>query len=565
MTGGLEVWGGIECSVVRVGNTVRDQLQDTGHASRDDDIKLVAGLGLRTVRYPVLWEMVEGSPGKFDWRWTDKRLGDLNAHGISPIAGLVHHGSGPAWTDLLDPEFPEKLAFYAGRVAARYPWINMFTPVNEPFTTARICGLYGLWHPHAKDEQTCFRITVAECRAIALAMKAIRRITPGAKLVQTEDFGRIYSTPWLSDQAEYENERRWIATDLLAGRVGTSHRFYNRLIEAGVDHNQLAELQAEPCPPDILGIDYYLTSDRMLDHRLLHPDEPVGGNSRQSYTDTAAVRSCEPQVKPGLAGRLAEVWDRYKLPIAITELHNGCSRDEQLRWLMEGWNTALVARSGGIDVRAVTSWSLFGALDWNSMMTRKECHYECGAFDARYTPPQPTVVATAISHLTQNGHFDHPALDRPGWWHEHEGPTDNARPLVLAGFDRLTSAIEERCIRRRLRVLPCGRFDDPSLLFERHNAWAILRLKRPPQAIGPRPGDGPLRLQCVFLRGEELSVELPQHADGHRFLDTFLDLIVDNRRGRLRCNGQPRSAVMNALVELLPTLENTEVRESDAA
>jgi dTDP-4-dehydrorhamnose reductase len=30
----VEVWGGIECSVVRVGGVIRDQLAETGHSKR---------------------------------------------------------------------------------------------------------------------------------------------------------------------------------------------------------------------------------------------------------------------------------------------------------------------------------------------------------------------------------------------------------------------------------------------------------------------------------------------------------------------------------------------------
>ncbi len=549
MSGTPDIWGGIECSVVRVGDTVRNQLHDTGHLWRRDDIALIAGLGLKTVRYPVLWEMVEQQRGRMDWRWTDERLGELRKFGIAPIAGLVHHGSGPVWTNLLDPEFPEDLAAYAASVAARYPWLEMYTPVNEPFTTARLCGLYGLWHPHTRDEQVCFRITVAECRATALAMKAIRRINPHAKLVQTEDFGRIYSTPPLAEQAEYENERRWLSIDLLTGRVTESHPFYRRLIAAGVDGAHLEDLQAEPAVPDIIGIDYYLTSDRVLDHRLeLHPDEPVGGNGRTTYVDIAAVRSDLPRHKTGLQGRLAEIWERYGLPIAVTELHNGCTRDEHVRWLMEGWRTAKAACENGIDVRAVTSWSLFGAQDWNSMLTRQDGYYECGAFDARYVPPQPTIVARAISHLAQAGEFDHPVLDRPGWWHRAETRQEDSRPIVLAGFERLASVIEECCSHRRLRVVPAGSVKEPAVLFERHDAWAVIRIEHRPPLVEKRSGAAALVLHCMFAEGGDLSLELPAQPDLKDFAHTFLDLMIDSRNGHLRCLEPPRSAIMNGIV-----------------
>ena len=82
----LEVWGGVECSVVRVGDTIRNQLQDTGHFHRPGDIDLIAEIGLKTIRYPVLWEMVEEQKGHDDWRWVDERVEKLRALGISPVA-----------------------------------------------------------------------------------------------------------------------------------------------------------------------------------------------------------------------------------------------------------------------------------------------------------------------------------------------------------------------------------------------------------------------------------------------------------------------------------------------
>ena len=38
-------------------------------------------------------------------------------------------------------------------VAARYPWVRDWTPVNKPLTTARFSALYGYWYPHTKDER----------------------------------------------------------------------------------------------------------------------------------------------------------------------------------------------------------------------------------------------------------------------------------------------------------------------------------------------------------------------------------------------------------------------------
>jgi len=57
-TTGIEIWGGLECTVARLGDTFRDQLADIGHRHRAGDLDTIAQLGLRRLRYPVLWEKV---------------------------------------------------------------------------------------------------------------------------------------------------------------------------------------------------------------------------------------------------------------------------------------------------------------------------------------------------------------------------------------------------------------------------------------------------------------------------------------------------------------------------
>ena len=46
----LELWGGVECTVVRVGDDYRSQLHDTGHWSRMSDLDAMAELGVKAVR-----------------------------------------------------------------------------------------------------------------------------------------------------------------------------------------------------------------------------------------------------------------------------------------------------------------------------------------------------------------------------------------------------------------------------------------------------------------------------------------------------------------------------------
>jgi len=417
----LEVWAGVECTVNRVGDQYFDQLERNGHASRIDDLDLFAELGVRAIRYPVLWERTApNGEMSADWSWADERLERLRELGIRPIVGLVHHGSGPHHTSLIDPAFPEKLAKFARAVAERYPWVENYTPVNEPLTTARFSGMYGHWYPHGQDGLTFARALLTECRATVLSMRAIREVNPAAQLVQTEDLGKTHSTPLLAYQAEFENERRWLSFDLLCGRLNRSTPIWTHLRDLGVDEAELNWFLENPCPPDVLGINHYLTSERFLDERTEHyPACSHGGNGVHNYADVEAVRVCA-EGTAGPRALMKETWERYGLPFAVTEVHLGCTREEQLRWLKEVWDGAVSLRHEGVDVRAVTAWSLLGAYDWNSLVTRAEGYYEPGVFDLRGPRPRPTAIARMIRDLATGQLPDHPVLDTPGWWHRPE-------------------------------------------------------------------------------------------------------------------------------------------------
>ncbi|MDQ6764904.1 MAG: sugar nucleotide-binding protein [Verrucomicrobiota bacterium] len=411
------MWGGVECTINRVGDTFHSQLQRSGHRLRLGDLDRIAELGIRTLRFPVLWEeLAPVSLGSIDWAPLDAQLSRLRELSIQPIAGLVHHGSGPGYTNLLDRSFPEKLAAFARLVAERYPWIEAFTPVNEPLTTARFSGLYGHWYPHGRDGATFARAMFNECRGIVLAMRAIREITPSAVLVQTEDLGKTFSEPALQYQSDFENERRWLTWDLLCGRIDHAHPMWSYFMWLGLDESEVAFFTENPCPPDVIGVNHYVTSERYLEANLRdHPFDSHGGNGRDRYADVAAVR-VRAEGLAGPAALLRETWQRYKFPLAITEAHLGCTREEQLRWLRELWSAAQTVRAEGADVRAVTAWSLLGAFDWNSLLTRSENHYESGAFDLRAPEPRPTAVAAMVRALAHGQEFAHPTLATPGWW-----------------------------------------------------------------------------------------------------------------------------------------------------
>jgi dTDP-4-dehydrorhamnose reductase len=389
----LELWGGIECTVNRVGDRYRDQTKLTGHHDRPEDLARFAELGISKLRYPVLWERVAPDPAQApDWRWTDERLAEIRRLGMMPIAGLVHHGSGPRHTSLVDPSFAPLLADYAGEAAQRYPWVEDWTPVNEPLTTARFSALYGVWYPHARDDRSFWAALLNQIDATRLAMRAIRAVNPQARLIQTEDLGRTYATDELAWQAEYNNARRWVTWDLLCGRVGPDHLLWYDLERYGFA-DRVRAICDDPCPPDVIGVNHYVTSDRLLDHRLDRYDLPA---PPLGYHDLTAARVLDPP-PAGLSGVLREAWERYRLPLAVTESHLGCTREEQLRWIAQSWRDCVQLADSGVDVRALTAWALLGNVDWAHLLAKEVGHYEPGPFDVRGGEPRPTAVAALPS------------------------------------------------------------------------------------------------------------------------------------------------------------------------
>jgi len=501
----LEMWAGVECTVNRVGDSFFDQLESSGHANRLEDLERFIALGIKALRYPVLWERTQPvDGGQIDWSWSDVRLDVLRRACVRPIVGLVHHGSGPKHTNLLDPAFSAGLAAYAVQVARRYPWVDAYTPVNEPLTTARFSALYGHWYPHACDPKFFTQALLNQCRATVLAMRSIRQIQPAAQLVQTDDLGKTYSTQRLAYQADFENERRWITWDLLNGRVDRTHPLWSFFMWAGTSEAEVAWFLDNPCPPDVIGLNYYITSERFLDERReRYPSFTHGGNGREAYADVEAVRVLDEGVM-GAGRLLREAWQRYGLPLAITEAHLGCTREEQLRWLAETWDAAQAEREHGADVRAVTAWSLIGAYDWNSLLTRCNGHYESGVFDLRSPSPRSTALARLVRCFAEGRRPNLPVLDSPGWWRrttrisyppvpsncvgsaptfvrsnrKHRPVPCSPRPLVITGaHGKLGVAFIRLCEERGLAYLGSTRREMD--IANREAVWKTLRTVRP--------------------------------------------------------------------------------------
>jgi dTDP-4-dehydrorhamnose reductase len=509
----LELWGGYECTVNRVGDEWFDQTLRSGHEDRIEDLQLIADLGVKSVRYPALWERISPDrPDQGNFRWTDERLEEMHRLGLNPILTLCHHGSGPHYTSLIGDSFAPGLARHAAAVAARYPWVRDWTPVNEPLTTARFSALYGLWYPHTKDERSFWIALLNEIDATRLSMREIRKVNPDARLIQTDDLGYCHATPPLQAEADYQNQRRWIGWDLLFGRVTEDHPLWNRIASFGLA-DRLQTIANDPCPPDVIGINHYLSSERLMDHRVeLYPhrsvaDRQVAMIAGVPKIDVDAIRHREEGVL-GLEALIMQAWERYGQTISITECHNGGTREDQVRWFVEVWKGAENLRAAGVDLCAVTAWSLLGSYDWNRMVTCQSGHYETGVFDVRTGTPRPTLLATVLKDLAEGRMPTLPAISKPGWWRrasrlihgDHAtGPQFEVdcdamdateRPLlIVTGLTDLTELAVRACEHRGLPYVKADVANAQSV-FARAEPWAVLDVSDPDLICSGQEGSG---------------------------------------------------------------------------
>jgi dTDP-4-dehydrorhamnose reductase len=550
---GIAVWGGLECTINRVGARYHDQSEYSGHYVRGtEDIDRIAALGVRTVRYPVLWERHLPEKDSIpDWDFASRNLEHMRALGMTPIAGLVHHGSGPLYASFFDGSFEQGLADYARRVAERFPWLEYYTPVNEPLTTARFCGLYGHWYPHGQDEATFYRILLSECRATVMAMEAIRQVNPHAKLIGTEDLGKCHSTRLLAYQAHFENERRWLSYELLCGKLTPDKLLYRWMLEAGIDKAELDWFLEHPCVPHIAGFNYYLTSERYLDEELeKYPECFHGGNGEHRYADIHTVHAPIAGSQCGPYHLLKEAWERLGVPLAITECHLHSRREDQVRWFHSMWNTVNRVRAEGIDIRAITAWALFGLYGWNKLVTEPWGEYEPGAFNLSSGTPKPTALASYISSLCNGEPVEHPILEREGWWERQDRLVygdakvvsirrnyrrPNCRPLLVLGRNgTLGRAFGRICEDRNIHYELLGRdkldLSDPLSIEEAIsglNPWGIINAagwvdvdgaEAHPETCMAVNADGPAALASACA------------ASSIRLLTFSSDLVFDGRR-----------------------------------
>lgn len=344
---------GIENSAPTIGQgRVRvDELEKCGHYQHwRTDFHLAADLGIRFLRCgPPLYSTFSG-PGQYNWAYADDTFHELRGINMVPIADLCHFGV-PDWIgNFQNPDFPAYFAEYASAFARRYPWVQLYTPVNEMHVCARFSALYGWWNEQLSDDRSFVTALKHIVKANVLAMREIIKVRPDAIFIQSESSEYFHAAdPDAIGPAEFLNARRFLSLDLNYGNRVNSV-MYEYLIDHGMTRDEyhffMHGSMKHHC---VLGSDYYRTNE----HRVAADHSTCAAGEVFGYSVIAK-----------------QYHERYRLPVMHTEtnLEEGPDHHEAVRWLWKEWANVLRVRNDGVPVVGFTWYSLTDQVDWDSAL-----------------------------------------------------------------------------------------------------------------------------------------------------------------------------------------------------
>lgn len=359
-----------------------DEMEKTGHYEHwETDFGLLKEMGIEYLRYGPPYYKTHIGPGKYDWAFTDLTFNKLKELGVTPIVDLCHFGL-PDWMgNFQNPDFPAWFAEYAGAFAARYPYLELYTPINEIFITAMFSAQYGWWNERMQSDTAFVTALKHLAKANVLAMHAILKVQPEACFIQSESSEYFHAIdPAAAPLARFLNQKRFLSLDLTYG-YPLNVTMYEYLLSNGMtprEYHWFTENQVKAhC---IMGNDYYVTNEH-----LVHPDgsTQAAGEIFGYYVITN------------------QYYKRYKLPIMHTETNIRMPACKE--WLLKQWANVHRLKHDGVPVVGFTWYSLLHQVDWDSALRNDAGNInELGLFDLdRKIMPVGEAYKTLIKQWNQ--------------------------------------------------------------------------------------------------------------------------------------------------------------------
>ncbi len=324
-----------------------DQMEKCGHYERwREDFELVREMGIEFLRYGPPYYRTHTGPGTYDWDFTDETFRTLREMGIDTIVDLCHFGV-PDWlSDFQNEEFPYYFAEYARAFSRRYPWVHLYTPINEIFIAAVFSAQYGWWNEKMTTNRSFVTALKNMCKANLMAMRAILDEVPNATFIQSESTEYFHAQdPVCESYAYFLNHKRFLSLDLTYGRE-VNALMYEFLLDNGMTRAEYQWFRDNQVKARcVMGNDYYVTNEHSVcSEHTVDPSGEIFGY----YVITK------------------QYYDRYKMPVMHTETN--FTSGNAVDWLRKEWANMHRLQLDGVPILGFTWYSLTDQIDWDTAL-----------------------------------------------------------------------------------------------------------------------------------------------------------------------------------------------------
>ena len=297
-----------------------------------EDFDLLEAMNMNAFRFSIEWSRVEPEEGAWDAAAIDyykKYVQDLKKRGIEPIATLFHFTL-PVWfTEIGGFEKRRNVAYFVRFVEKIMTelgtHLRFVITINEPSVYVGMSYMTGEWPPAVQSKTKGLMVMSNLAYAHKRSRQVIKHLQRRARVSVAYNSTYVYS-----------------GDDAKLSQLSAS------IMQWGVDDYFLKKV-AKHC--DFLGVNYYF-SNRIYGYRVHNPHSQtsdIGWDVAPENLEYALVR----------------LWEKYKLPMIITE--NGIAdSDDELRqeWILKTISAMQSAMSQDVKLLGYLHWSLLDNFEW---------------------------------------------------------------------------------------------------------------------------------------------------------------------------------------------------------
>ncbi|HEY0696380.1 MAG TPA: beta-glucosidase [Micromonospora sp.] len=379
-----------------------------------DDVRLMAGLGLRSYRFSVSWPRVQpGGRGPANAAGLDfyrRLVDDLLAHDIAPWVTLSHWDLPQELEDAGGwpvRDTAHRFADYAELVHdALGDRVSHWTTLNEPWCSAFLGYGSGVHAPGRTDGADAVRAGHHLMLGHGLAVRALRAARPDNRFGVTVNLYAV--SPYTGSGADADAARRidglanrFFLEPLLTGAYPADVRDDLRPV-TDFDHVRPGDLDVVATPLDLLGVNYYSRYVVAAPDSTAAPNQPAGSDGPAASAGSVPPDpSCWPGSEtvrllnrgmpvtdmgweidaPGLVEVLTRVHRlRPDLPLYVTE--NGAAfadrpvdgrvaDPDRIAYLDAHLRACQEAVAAGVPLRGYFAWSLMDNFEWSWGYTKR--------------------------------------------------------------------------------------------------------------------------------------------------------------------------------------------------